>query len=809
MSLFQDLRFALRIMRKNPGFTAVTAMALALGIGANNTAFTLVNTILLKNLPFKDGHEIVSLGCSRPSKGTVNMAVSYPDFQDWRARSRSFQGIGAFVIGTMNVSDEGGVPERLSGAWLSANSFALIGQSPVMGRDFLPEEDQRQAQPVALLGYGMWQARYGGNPAILGKTIRLNAVPATVIGIMPQGMKFPFDAELWMPLIQTRDREERSYRDLLVFGRLCKRMTVAQAQSELKGIAAQLSQEHPKSNAGISAEVMSFNERFNAGEMKLVLWIMMGAVGFVLLIACVNVANLLLARAACRSTEISIRSAVGAGRWRIIRQLLIESILLAFLGGLFGMLLSIAGVRWFKLSLSMANIEGMPYWLDFSMDWKVFLYFCTVCLATSILFGLVPALKATRMNLVETLKESGHAGGEGSKSARVATSLVVAQLTLTLILLAGAGMMMLDFLHSRRISLGMNPENVLTMRLGLPEQKYPTPEDRIAFHERLSLRLQATPGVGSVAITSHLPVDGAWTGKLQLEGEVVEDKDKLPIVPAVSVSPDYFKTLGANILRGRTFDARDGKAGWEAVIVNERFAARYWQGQDPLGKRFRLLGEEAAPWLRVIGVAPQINREIQRDADSEAIVYVPFRQTPTRFASVVVRSLVQPASLVHAVRSEVQAVDPDLPLYRVRTMAEHLEQQLWPYRVFGVLFVAFGAASLLLSAVGIYGVTSYSVSRRTWEFGMRMALGADGGNVLWLVLRQCIRQLAAGLTLGLLGALAMGHVLEKLLVDARATDPLVNLAVSLTLCVVTTLASVAPAWKASRLDPLSALRIRR
>lgn len=585
MSLLQDVRFAMRMMRKNPGFAAVAVLALALGIGANTTVFTIVNTILLKSLPSRDGHEIVHLGSINLTGRSKTTSVSYPDYRDWRSQTRSFQDVAAFTTGTMNVSDSGGVPERLSGAWLTTNAFRTIGLSPVLGRDFMSGEDQRGAQPVVILGYGIWQSRYGGNREILGKAIRINSVPAVVIGVMPQGMKFPFDAELWMPLLQTRDREARDFRDLAVFARLGKGISAQQAQIELNGIAGQLAQAYPKTNAGAGAQVMSFNERYNAGRMAMVLWIMMGAVGFVLMIACVNVANLLLSRAVYRSREISIRVALGAGRWRIIRQLLIESILLAFLGGALGLLLAIAGVQWFDVSLSLANIEGIPYWLDFSMDWKVFSYLCAVCFLTSIIFGLAPALKATKVNLVEALKEGGHGGDAGTGSRRWTSSLVVAQLTLTLILLSSAGMMIQDFLRSQDTYMGTDPDSVLTVRLGLPELKYTTPDDRIAFHEKLFQRLQATPGIAAVAITSHLPLDGSTSGTLQMEGQAVDDIEKLPRIPAIAISPDYFNTLGINLTRGRAFDAQDGAPGSEAVIVNERFVAEHWPSQDPLGKR--------------------------------------------------------------------------------------------------------------------------------------------------------------------------------------------------------------------------------
>jgi putative ABC transport system permease protein len=806
MAHWRDVRFALRMLRKNPGFTAVAVLALALGIGANNTVFTIVNTILFKSLPFRDGHEIMALGCTQIARGQQRMAVSYLDFRDWGAQSRCFQGMGAFSTGTMNLSDEGGVPERQSGAWLTANTFEVLGVKPVMGRDFGPSEDQKGAQPVVLLGYAIWQNRYGGNPAILGKTVRINAISATVIGVMPQGMKFPFDAELWMPLLSTKPREARDYRDLLVFGRLGKNVSLAEARAELSSIVSRLAQEYPKTNAGIGAEVLSFNERYNGGRMTIVLWVLMGAVGFVLLIACANVANLLLARAAYRSPEIAIRAAVGAGRRHIVCQLLVESLLLAILGGVLGLLLSVMGVQWFHATLSAANIEGMPYWLDFSMDWKVFTYLLAICFATTMVFGLAPALKASRLNLVEALKQSGSGWDDSSRPSRLASALVVAQLSLTLVLLSGAGMMIQDFLKSQKTQVGISPQNVLTMRITLPEQKYPTPEDRVRFHEKLSQELAAVPGIQSVAITSNLPVDGAGTGILQLEGQSGAEKEKLPRILTVIVSPGYFETIGAGLVRGRMLREKDGLPGSEVALVNERFAAKYWPGRDPLGRRMRISPDTDAPWLTVVGVVPQVNQEIEKNASADSILYIPYRQSPVRSVSIAARTLVPPSALVPMFREKVKAVDPDLPLFRVRTLDEHLAQQLWPYRVFGSLFAAFAFISLLLSAVGIYGVTAYAVSRRTREIGLRMALGADGRNVLLLVLHQGLRQLLIGLALGLPGALMIGRVLETLLVETTATDPASNLGGSLILCLIMLIACVIPAWKASRLDPLTALR---
>jgi putative ABC transport system permease protein len=637
MSYFQDLRYALRIMRKNPGFASVAVMALALGIGANTTVFTITNAILWKNLPFKDPHQIVYLGCRNLARGLEDLPVSYPDFEDWRAGARSFQGLEAFSTGTMNVSDESGVPERMNGNWVTGGAFRLIGQSALLGRDFLPGEDRRGAQPVAILGYGMWQTRYGGDRGVLGKTIRVNAVPATVVGIMPQGMQFPYNAELWMPLIPSAEQESREVRGFNVFGRLLPGVSMAQARTEMNGIGRRLEQAYPKTNEGVGTEVMSFNERYNGHwRMRLVLLILMAAVGFVLLIACVNVANLLLSRSACRAREISIRTAVGAGRRRIVRQLLIESILLCCAGGGIGLLLSVVGVRFFEMSL--ANVEGVPYWIDFSIDVKVVWYLGAICFATAILFGLAPALRASRVNLVDTLKDGGYATSGGPRSRRLTSSLVVTQLALTVVLLFGAGLMMRDFLKVQQMGVGINPGNMLTMRLGLPEDKYKSPDDRIAFHDRLAQRLRTVAGIQSTAITSHLPINYALRSRLEIEGQAVADKEKLPMVSYLVVSPGYFETMGVSLLRGRDFGANDGAAGAEAAIVNDLFAARFLRGEDPVGKRIRLGSKPDMPWLTVVGVSPHIWQSYDNRAETDSVVYVPYRQEAVWIASIVTRS---------------------------------------------------------------------------------------------------------------------------------------------------------------------------
>lgn len=805
MSYFQDVRYALRIMGKNPGFASAAVVALALGIGANTTVFTITNAILWKNLPFKDPQQIAYLGCSNPAKGLERLSVSYPDFEDWRREAKSFQGLEAFSTGTMNVSDGSGVPERMNGNWVTAGAFRLIGQSTLLGRDFLAGEDRRGAQPVVILGYGIWQTRYGGDRGILGRTIRVNTVPATVVGVMPQGMRFPYNAALWMPLIPSAEQESREVRGITVFGRLLPGLSMAQARTEMDGIGRRLEQAYPKTNEGIAVEVMSFNERYNGHwRMRLVLLILMAAVGFVLLIACVNVANLLLSRAACRAKEISIRTAIGAGRGRIVRQLLIESTLLCLAGGGVSLLLAVAGVRSFEMSL--AGVEGMPYWIDFSLDLRVLAYVGTVCVLTTVLFGLAPALKALQVNLVDTLKDGGYGTTGGPHSRRLTSSLVVTQLALTAVLLFGAGLMMRDFLRVQQMGVGIRPASMLTMRLGLPEEKYDSPADRIAFHDRLAQRFRAVAGIQSTAITSHLPWNGSVRGRLEIEGQAVADPEKLPMVSYLVVSPGYFETMGVSLVRGRDFGSNDGAAGAEAVIVNERFAARHLPGGDPVGRRIRLGSKPEMPWLTVVGVSPHIWQSPDDKAETESVIYVPYRQEAVRFASIVARSLLPPSALAQTLRSEVQTLDPDLPLYFVKTMEDHLSQNLWPYRVFGGLFMVFGGIALILSAVGIYAVTAYSVARRTHEIGIRVSIGAGPRDVLWLVLRQGLRQLLLGLVLGLLGAMAVGRAVAALLLETTGTDPLTMMSISLLLIVIALLACVIPARRANRLDPLAALR---
>jgi predicted permease len=791
------------MLAKDPAFTAVVVVTLALCIGANTTVFTLVNAVLFKGLPFEHADRVMALSSTNLRKGSNRMGTSYPDFADWRTHSRKFQSLAAYSTFFATLNDSGGVPESYDGARMTANSFSLIGQKPLLGRDFSAGEDSRQAAPVAILGYTIWKNRYGSDPNVLGRTVRINEVATTVIGVMPSGMQFPRNNDLWLPLVPTDNSEKRESRGLSVFGRLSGGATKAEAQTEMDQLSKTLEKEYPKSNAGIGALVQTYTDSENGGSIRTVFLALLGAVVFVLLIGCANVANLLLARSVSRSKEISIRTALGASRWRVIRQLLIESVLLGVIGGAIGLFLAIWGVRMFDVAL--AN-SGKPYWIKFVMDYTVFGYLAGLCVLTGILFGLAPALHISKLDVNETLKEGGRGSSAGLRVRLLSGFMVVSELALALVLLIGAGLMIRSFLKMYGLDTGVNPNNLLTMRYNLPELKYPTRESRAAFEERLMPRLASIPGVESVALTSNLPLSGSGSYPFELEGQAPVEKDKRPTVSALTITPDYFQAVGTPVLRGRPFTVSDGAPGKPAVIVNKRFAAKYWPAEDPLGKKLHLFRDPEIPWLTVIGVCPDILQNNPSRGDLDPIVYVPFRQDPRGGAAIVARTRAAPNSLITAFRKEVRGVDENLPVFEVKSMQDFLVDRRWPFRVFGSLFAIFALIALALSSVGIYAVMAYSVSRRTQEIGVRMALGATTADVLRLVFSLGLKQLAIGLAIGLAAAFGLTRVLTALLVRISPTDPATFAGISLLLTAIGLIACWIPARKATRIDPMIALR---
>jgi predicted permease len=714
----------------------------------------------------------------------------------------------------MNISDEGRAPERFQGPYISANAFTLIGQQPLIGRGFLSEDDRPGAAAVVILGNGVWKNRYGSDPSVLGRNIKVNEIPATVIGVMPEGFKFPTGADLWMPLVQMPQLTEQkrdARNNLDVFGRLGAGVTIAQAQAEMNTVAGKLAHDYPDTNKDISARVMTFNERVNGGPIKLIFLSLMGAVGFVLLIACANVANLLLARSASRAREMGVRISLGASRWRIVRQLLVESVLLSIISGLLGLALASVGVRLFDAA---TQDVGKPYWIQFTMDGQVFAFFAAVCLATGIVFGLAPALHVSKTDLNEVLKEGGRSGSSGIRARRWTGALIVAELALTLVLLAGAGLMMRSFLNLYRLDVGVDTSQLLIMRLNLPNQKYPTPEQRRIFYDRLDQRLAGLGGVQAATITTNMPLGGGFPRLLSMDGKERPAGEQPPTVTQVTIGPRYFETIGIKVLRGRAFDELDGTAGHESVIVNQRFATMHFGAEDPIGRRIKLVvdgpqspGAPPPVWTTVVGIAPTVRQRMQPGDDvPDPVAYIPLRAHAPSFMMLLIRAQRDAASLTSLAREEVRAIDPDLPLFGILTMDQQLAQQRWPFRVFGTMFAIFAFIALALSAVGLYAVTAYSVAQRTQEIGVRMALGAQAAQVMWLILRRSLVQMVIGLTLGIAGAIGVGKLLSSVLFQTGARDPVLMLGIISLLIVVSTSACLWPARRATRLDPVNALR---
>jgi predicted permease len=814
MTLWQDLRYAARLLVKDRWFTVVAATALALGIGVNATMFTIVNAVLIRGLPFTNPERIISVGMldarARPA------GVSRLDFQDWREGSRAFSGLTLFLLSTINVSDEGRPPEQFTGSYQSSNMFQQIGQRPVIGRDFSPADDRPGATPVVILGNGIWKSRYGSDPGILTRSIKVNSVVASVIGVMPPDMKFPNNNEIWLPvsmLPPELTNSKRNVRNFQVLGRLADGVTLSQARSEIETIVGKLAKDYPETNKEFHADVMTFDQRVAPPQLRLIFLSLMGAVGFVLLIAIANVANLLLGRAAGRSREIAVRVSLGAGRWRIVRQLLVESVLLAAIGGVLGLGLAVVGIKWFD-SVVTSDV-GKPYWMTFTLDPIVFAFLAAICLATGVLFGLAPALHVSKTDINEVMKESGGRSGTGGPRARRWTSaLIIAEIALTLVLLAGAGFMMRSFMALYRMDLGFETSRLLTMRLTLPLAKYPKGEPRTALYQHLEERLRGVSAIQSAALTSNPPMFGGFLRQMAIDGRPIVAGERAPEVTVLSVSAGYFDTLGVRLIRGRTFNAADGTLGHESAVVNQRFVAMHFPGEDPLGRRITLI--DSAPVraydvspnavVTIIGVVPTVRQRNFQEPDPDPVAYLPYRADPQRFVTLIVRSSSDPSRITPLVREEMRAIEPDLPLFQIQTMDALLAQLRFSFRVFGSMFGIFAVIALVLSAVGLYAVTAYSVSQRTQEIGVRMALGAQSQQVLWLVMGRALLQLAIGLPIGVAGAFAVGQLMQSVLAQTSGRDPLTIAGIAVVMCVVSLAACFWPARRATRLDPVAALR---
>jgi len=808
--MLYDVRLALRSMARDRPFAGIAVLVLSLGIGINAMAFTLVNAVLFKGLPFPDSGDLYMIGWRTSAPGGT--PASYPDLQDLRAGARTFAGIAAFTNDLFNLSDDRALPEQIRGARLTANAFGVLRQPTLLGRDFLPDDEAPGAPPVVILGHSLWTNRYAADPAVLGRTLRLNGAPATIIGVMPPGMQFPINADLWAPVHPTPDQKrQRSLRFLNVFGRLAPDAGRAAADAEMHGLAARLIAEYPQAyedQRGIAVE--TFSERFNAGATRTVFLAMLGAVSFVLLIACANVANLQLSRSLRRTREIGVRIALGASRRRIVRLLLIESLLLGLIGGVLGLTVAVVGVRLFDAAVAGT---GKPYWIVFSLDYAVFAYLAAICVLTGILFGLAPALHASKTSISGILREGGRGTTGARRARRVSGALVVAEVALAMVLLVAAGLMIRSFLKLYTADVGIETGNLVVMRLQLGADAYSSAGARRRFVEELEAKLAAVPGAGSLALSTGIPGFSAPRRAIEIEGAPVgEPGVRAPAVSVVSVSPGFLDVLEAGVIRGRDFSAHDGSPGSETAIINDRMAAQLFPGEDPIGRRFRFVGPSSAAdaagegWRTIVGIGPTLRHSAPQESQPRAVAYIPIRQEPDRSFLLLVRSSVDPGVIMNAVRREVQAIDRDQPVLRAQTFDELLANSRWPYRVTGSLFGVFALIGLVLSSVGLYALMAYSVSQRTAEIGIRMALGADARQVAWLFLRRGLLQLAMGLTIGLAGAFMVSGALGALLVQVTPTDPLTFAAIAVLLTSVGLAACLIPARRAARVDPLIALR---
>lgn len=819
--LLQDARYGARMLRKSPGLTSVAVLSLALGIGAISTIFSFTNGIMLRPLPYNDPERLVLLDETALKRGISSMGVSFPNFLDWRQQSQSFEDIACYDTGGFAIAGGGpgggAEPEQLKGAFVSQGLFEILGVAPILGRTFSADEDQPDHDQVVILSYGLWQRRFGADPNILGKTILLNNRSRTVIGVLPKGFQFPEVAEAWGPLALNVKLYTRTDHGLQAIARLKKAVTLEQAQAEMTGVAANIESHNPVTNEGLGVSVIDLRANL-VGDYKNALLVLLGVVGFVLLIACVNVANLLLARATIRQKEIAIRAALGANRKRIFRQLLTESLLLGLISGALGLMLALWGM---DLLLAAIPID-IPFWMKFDLDGRVLGFTAASSLLTGFVFGTAPALEASNPDLNETLKEGGRSGARMGRH-QLRSLLVIAEIALSLVLLVGAGLMMRSFISLQNVKAGINPEGVLTMRISLPGAKYRAPEKRIAFFSQLLERVRALPGVQSAGTNSHLPLAGNnWGRSLTVEGYPVLSVGEAPMVNHCVISPGYFRAMGIPILKGRDFDERDSNAPKVAelamhgefmpgsssgvTIIDERLAREYWPDQDPIGKRIRFgPPEDNEPWHTIVGVVGEVKHE-RLDASTRKTVYLPFAQVPIGGSSLVIRTDGRPEGLIASVRAQVRELDPDLPVTRIMQMNEVVARSVWQPRLYAALFAVFAAVALILATVGIYGVMSYAVMQRTREIGLRMALGAQRQDVLRLVVGHGVVITAIGIGAGVAAAIGLTRLMSSLLFGVTATDPITFAAVSVLLTGVALGACFVPALRAAKVDPMVALR---
>ena len=805
--LSQDFRYAVRMLRKSPGFTAVTALTLALGIGANTAMFSVVDSVLLRPLPYKDSERLVIVW-EKPPKYERNSS-SAANFLDWREQNHVFDNLVGTTFASFNLSGKG-LPERVDGMRASWDFFDMLGVKPVIGRSFVADDDRAGAPHVTVISHAAWQRRYGGDPQIAGRTITADGEKCTVIGVMPQRFRFFGNSEMWMPLALDRAKVTRDFHFLVPLAKIKAGVSLAQARAEMSGIAKNIERAYPKSNKGWGAFVEPVREAVTQDQRRAVL-VLFGAVGFVLLIACVNVANLLLAKAAVRQRELAIRSSLGAGRVRLVAQLLTESVLLALAGGVLGLVLALWFVRIVRAVVPSFLLSGFA---EIGVDWRVLGFTFALSIITGLFFGVFPAWRASKLNLHDILKEGGRGASGTGSHARFRNVLVASEVALSLVLLVCAGLMIRSLLAMGNVNPGIRPDHLLTMRLSTAEDRY---GDAVAvrnFYRQALEKVSSIPGVRGTSLSMGLPLQGASFGMpFQIASHPQVPISEAPGEAYELVSHDFFRTMGIALRKGRFFTERDNENGPPVSIVNEAFVKKYMANEEPIGQRLLVeelitgktqLGPPIA-W-QIVGVIGNVKFGGLGEKDAVPVIYVPIMQSPWAGAALTLRTAGDPMSMAQTVRTVLAQVDRDMPVTAVKTMEQIMMDSMSQSRMQTWLIAVFAGVALALAALGIYGVMSYSVAQATHDMGIRIALGASAANVLKIVLGRGLLLTAAGLLVGIAGALALTRVLASLLFNVKATDPWTFAGVSVLLAGVALVAGFIPARRATRIDPVAALR---
>jgi putative ABC transport system permease protein len=801
----QDVRYAVRALWNSKPFAIVAILCLGFGIGLNTTIFSIIDGVLLKPYPYTDPDRILIVG-SRNERGG-EAGLSFLDMRDLKEATAAFSTIAAARISAMTVADSGGEPERLSGAAISWDLFPLLGTSPILGRVFRADDEKPNAGGVVLLSHQVWVTRYQADGNILGRNVSVNGRPFTVIGVMPPNFAFPENQRLWIPLGPETTKDERQLRYLFAFGRLKPDVTPERALEDLNAIAARLAAAYPTTNEGWTARIETLRQAFLPPEVPLVLYLMMAGVTLVLFIACSNVANLLLARASGRRREFAVRTAIGAGRVQIVRQLLTESVVLGLSSVPLGVALALTGTR---LIASQMPTDQVPYYIRWEVDERSLVYAVAVAITTALIFGLVPAFQATRGDVHESLKEGTR--GNSIRRSLMRSGLVVVQMSLALVALVGALLFVRTFVNLDSYEVGFDTKRIMTMRFYMTGERYEPAGAKARRVEDIVKRVEALPGVEAAFASALIPIwGGGGGGEVEIEGKPVVP-GSVPRITFTGVTPHFYKTLSVAVLRGRDFTEAEGWSRTPVAVINQTMAKRHWSEEDAIGRRFRLRntndGDGNGDWFTVIGVAPDLKLFgiDPADAAPPACAFVPYAYQQVLSTGLTIRVAGDPASITGATRAEIRASDPNIPTYWVRTLEEVRRVSFWQYGLYGWIFGTIGVVGLLLAAVGVYGVLSYSVSQRTQEIGVRVALGASHGHVLRLVVGQGLLLAGIGVAIGLALAASGTPLARSLLYNVSPFDPFTFITVSLFLVAVAFLASFLPARRATRVDPLIALR---